>query len=256
MNLVIPQINSDVYKSQSQIARVITENWVLQNGYCPNCTMDYLTNFENNKPVADFYCNICNEEFELKSKVSTHIGNSVVNGAYKTMIQRISSNNNPNFFFLTYDKALSVNNFILIPKHFFSEDIIERRKPLNETAKRAGWIGCNIGIGKVPITGRIFLIKERTIVPKEEVRKQWEKGVFLREKKGESKGWILDVLNCLDLIKADKFSLSDVYRFEAHLSLKHPQNKHVKDKIRQQLQVFRDKNIIEFLGNGNYRKIK
>ena len=34
---------------------------------------------------------------------------------------------------------------------------------------------------------------------------------------------------------------------------KYPKNWHVRDKIRQQLQVFRDKGLLEFLGSGTYR---
>jgi len=52
-----------------------------------------------------------------------------------------------------------------------------------------------------------------------------------------------------------EFSLSEVYAFESVLSQMHPQNHNVKAKIRQQLQFLRDKNIIEFLGNGMYRKL-
>ncbi len=33
----------------------------------------------------------------------------------------------------------------------------------------------------------------------------------------------------------------------------HPQNHHILDKIRQQLQVLRDLNLLEFLGSGCYR---
>ena len=172
------------------------------------------------------------------------------------MIQRISADNNPNFFFLTYDVSLKINNFILIPKHFFTTEIIERRKPLSETAKRAGWIGCNIKIGNVPETGRIYLNKNKGIISKAEVREKWERGVFLRSQKGEARGWMLDIMRCVGIIKSDTFSLADVYVFEEELSSKHPDNKYVKDKIRQQLQILRDKNILEFLGIGKYRKVK
>jgi type II restriction enzyme len=48
--------------------------------------------------------------------------------------------------------------------------------------------------------------------------------------------------------------LDDVYAFEGELRSRYPQNKHVKPKIRQQLQVLRDKGYIDFLGNGRYRK--
>ena len=54
------------YKSNSQIARILTENWVKENSYCPCCGENPLNEFENNRPVADFYCKKCNEEFELK----------------------------------------------------------------------------------------------------------------------------------------------------------------------------------------------
>lgn len=254
MNLVLSKINT-TYKSQSQIARVLTENWLAKNGYCPNCDTDYLTQFANNKPVADFFCDVCHEEFELKSKISSSLGNKVVDGAYQTMLQRISSDNNPNFFFLTYNSSLLINNFILIPKHFFTGDIVQKRKPLSETARRAGWTGCNIEIGKVPDAGRIYFIKNETVVPKNTVREKWESGVFLKAKKGEAKGWILDIMKCVDRIKNESFSLSDVYAFEEELMRKHPVNKHVKDKIRQQLQILRDKNILEFLGQGKYKKV-
>ena len=61
------------------------------------------------------------------------------------MIQRINAVNNPNFFFMQYGKTdLRVKNLVMVPKHFFVPDIIEKRKPLAETARRAGWVGCNI----------------------------------------------------------------------------------------------------------------
>ncbi len=39
------------------------------------------------------------------------------------------------------------------------------------------------------------------------------------------------------------------------LAIKHPDNYHVEDKIRQQLQMLRDNEIIEFIGKGHYRKV-
>ncbi len=51
------------------------------------------------------------------------------------------------------------------------------------------------------------------------------------------------------------FSLNEVYGFEEELKSKHPENNFVKDKVRQQLQILRDRNIIEFVSRGKYRKI-
>ena len=81
------------YHSPSQISRVLTENWVLENAYCPNCGNSKLNDFANNKPVADFFCKFCKEEYELKSK-NGKLGNKIVDGAYSSMIERINSENN------------------------------------------------------------------------------------------------------------------------------------------------------------------
>jgi type II restriction enzyme len=245
---------ADGYSSRSQIARVLTENWVLSNSYCPKCGFLKLTEFENNRPVADFHCKNCSEEFELKSK-SGNLSNTVADGAYATMIERINSDSQPNFFFLSYTKSWSVNNFLIIPKQFFTEDIIIKRPPLKPTAKRAGWIGCNIDISNVAESGKVFLVKNSKIIAPEVVQQHFNKTLFIRRKSIAAKGWILDVLKCIDEIKSENFSLDDVYKFENNLKFKHPNNHFIKDKIRQQLQVLRDKGFIEFIGRGKYRKI-
>jgi len=50
-----------------------------------------------------------------------------------------------------------------------------------------------------------------------------------------------------------EFTLADVYAHAGALAKLHPQNRHVRDKIRQQLQVLRDLGLLEFLGGGSYR---
>ena len=64
-------------------------------------------------------------------------------------------------------------------------------------------------------------------------------------------------MNCVNDIPDDIFSLKDIYVFEDALKNIHPQNNNVKEKIRQQLQLLRDREIIEFIDNrGHYRKRK
>jgi type II restriction enzyme len=243
------------YKNNSQIARVLTESWVQENIYCPNCGEIPLNGYKNNKPAADFYCVSCTEDFELKSKKGV-FSPRIIDGAYSTMIERVASEKNPNFFFLTYNtKDWSVNDFAIIPKYFFTTDIIEKRKPLSEYAKRAGWVGCHINLTKIPDIGKIFFIKNSSIFKKDTVLENWHKTVFLKNSTKESKGWTLDILNCIDRIKTHEFKTDDVYKFETELALKHTNNNCIKEKIRQQLQILRDKGIIEFKSRGVYRKI-
>jgi type II restriction enzyme len=256
MNLELNTKLADSYLSNSQIARVLTENWVEENSYCPNCGEEKVFQYPNNQPVADFFYAFRKEDFELKSK-NGKLGKKINDGAYSKMIERVKAENNPNFFFLTYNRRdYLVNNFLIIPKHFFQPEIIERRKPLAETAKRANWVGCNIDLQRIPEIGRIFLVKNSVVTNRINVLETWSKTVFLRDKSTEVKGWTLDILNCIDKIGLAEFSLNDVYNFESELRSKHPENNFVKDKIRQQLQFLRDMNLIEFVSRGKYRKIK
>lgn len=255
MNLKMDSKIADNYNSESQKIRVITENWVSKNLFCPYCGNQYISQFENNRPVADFYCPHCMEEYELKSKNGS-ITNKINDGSYATMIERVESIHNPNFFFMHYDKSyLKVKNFIMVPKHFFSTEIIEKRKPLAETARRAGWIGCNIILNRIPDEGRIFIVKNEIQKSMEDVIAKVKRTDFISQYKLDARGWILDILNCVNKIESRDFTLEQMYKFEEYLATKHPENNHIKDKIRQQLQVLRDKGVIEFNGRGHYRKI-
>jgi predicted Rdx family selenoprotein len=52
----------------------------------------------------------------------------------------------------------------------------------------------------------------------------------------------------------DVFALADLYAFEGELEGSFPHNKHIKAKIRQQLQVLRDFGLITFHGGGRYER--
>ena len=253
MNLNFNQSLAKNYTSESQKIRVLSEDWVAKQSYCPSCNAEPLVEIANNQPVADFYCAHCSEEYELKSK-KAKLSQIINDGAYDTMIERINSDNNPNFFFLTYSQALSVNNFLIIPKQFFKPDMIIKRKPLSLTAKRAGWVGCNIDLRKVPESGKVFLVKDQQVIPRDDVTEQFQKTLFLRQQSQQTRGWTLDIWQCIDKLDAN-FSLNQAYAFADLIKHKHPANNHIKDKIRQQLQVLRDKGIIEFTGRGQYRKL-
>jgi type II restriction enzyme len=200
-----------------------------------------------------FFCPSCAEEYELKSQ-KTKFGARITDGAFRTMCERLAASNNPNLLLLNYDlERLSVKNIFVVPKHFFVREIIEERKPLAETARRAGWIGCNILLNQIPDSGKIFFVRDGELQQKESVLAQWKHTLFLREQSPDSRGWLVEVMKCVELIGRDSFSLDDVYAFENRLSEIFPNNKHVKDKIRQQLQFLRDRGYLDFVSRGQYR---
>lgn len=244
------------YHSKSQIIRVLTETWVQNNIYCPRCGYNKILHFPNNSAVADFYCPMCKNEYELKSK-SGAIGHKIADGAYDSFIQRITSDNNPDFFILSYDTyKLCVDDLWVVPKHFFVPSIVEKRKPLADTARRAGWTGCNILFDEIPVQGRISIIQNRVMHDKDSVIAQVRQSTFLSARSLDARGWLLDVLGCINEIPSQVFSLGDVYTFEGYLSKKHPQNHNIRPKIRQQLQILRDHGFLAFVARGLYRKTK
>ena len=221
--------------------------------YCPNCGEQHIEQFPSNRPVADFFCKTCNEEYELKSQ-KTKFGAKVLDGAFRSMCERLASTNNPNLMLLNYDRErLSVINLLVVPKHFFIREIIEERKPLPSTARRAGWIGCNILLNQIPPPGRIFFVRDGHLVPKESVLRIWQSTLFLREESLEARGWLIEVMRCVGAIGRREFTLADVYAYEDRLRQIYPRNRHIKQKIRQQLQVLRDRGYLDFVSRGSYR---
>ncbi len=148
-----------------------------------------------------------------------------------------------------------VTDLIVVPKFFFVPGIIEKRNPLASTARRAGWIGCNIVISTIPEQGRIEIIKKGIEISQKKVIEKLNLSTRFETKNIDTRGWLLDVLNCVNSIKSETFDLQDIYSFVTTLSKKHPNNNNVEAKIRQQLQLLRDKSVIQFLGNGKYRKV-
>lgn len=241
------------YKSPSQSARVWTEAWVGKWVFCPNCGQQNITQYAANRPAADFFCTTCHEEYKLKSQ-KNKFGAKVVDGAFGAMSRRLAETNNPNLLLLNYDlKQFGVTNLFIVPKHFFVREIIEQRKPLAATARRAHWIGCNILLDQIPTSGKIFYVQNGQLQPKESVLAQWQKTLFLRDEGLEARGWLIEVMKCVESIGKQEFDLDKVYAFENRLSRIYPQNRHVRQKIRQQLQVLRDRGYLEFVSRGYYR---
>ena len=67
MNLRFDTTLARKYKSKSQIARVLTEDWLARNMYCPIYGEFSIKRAEANAPIKDFVCNKCESQYELKS---------------------------------------------------------------------------------------------------------------------------------------------------------------------------------------------
>jgi len=68
METVFNKALAEKYTSPSQKVRVLSEEWVQSQVYCPNCGQKTIEKYGNGRPVADFFCPTCGEDYELKSK--------------------------------------------------------------------------------------------------------------------------------------------------------------------------------------------
>jgi type II restriction enzyme len=179
---------------------------------------------------------------------------SITDGAYAAMMNAIHHDELPSFYFMQYDLVTwSVRNLLLVPHFAFPPSAIIKRKPLSSTARRAGWVGCNFALNRIPADARIPIVTESRISPAAEVREKFKRVKPLGEIKAKERGWTLDVLNAIRRLGKTEFTTADTYAFTRELEKLHPDNRHVRDKIRQQLQILRDAGLLLHVERGIWR---
>jgi type II restriction enzyme len=149
-------------------------------------------------------------------------------------------------------------------------------------ARRHGWVGCNFALDRIPIDARISIVRDQIIAPAGEVRDRFRKVKPLSELSVTERGWTLDVLNIVRRLGAQgarleevgsatfpaslpsrpsretppvEFANDDIYAFERELETLHPGNRHIRDKIRQQLQVLRDRGFLLHLARNRWQVV-
>jgi type II restriction enzyme len=241
------------YRSGTQRARVVTEAWGEKNLFCPNCSSPKLTGLEPGHPASDYSCPDCKFWYQLKSQ-KTRLGDSITDGAYRAMMEAIRQDELPSFYFMEYDLATwRVRNLLLVPHFAFPPSAIIKRKPLSPVARRAGWVGCNFALNRIPAEARIPVVTESRISPATEVREKFKRVKPLKEISVTQRGWTLDALNAVRRLGKTEFTTADAYAFTRELEKLHPDNRHIRDKIRQQLQVLRDVGLLLHVGRGVWR---
>ncbi|MDP1580416.1 MAG: DpnI domain-containing protein [Candidatus Didemnitutus sp.] len=242
------------YKSPSQQARCVSESWGTENLYCCACVADKLLPESTNTSVTDFRCPSCVGRYQLKSQ-SRKLGRSILGSNYQKMLAAVLGNRSPNFFLLHYQlPEWFVRNLVVIPRFAISPTVIQKRAPLAASARRAQWIGYKLDLGLVPAAAKISLLVEGSEVSPTTVRAQFARISRIQELKPAQRGWTLDVLRCVETLPHATFANDEVYAFEAELSLLYPGNRHIKDKLRQQLQVLRDRGFLTQPSRGVWHR--
>ena len=168
------------------------------------------------------------------------------------MMRALASDRVPNLLVMQYTPDWNVRNLLVIPSFFFTPAAIEKRPPLSPTARRAGWIGCNILLSEIADVGKIKVVANGMAVDAATVREQYATVRPLAALNVNARGWTLDVLRLIKKLSKRRFSLNEAYEFAPELSKLHPNNRNIEPKIRQQLQILRDMGLLRFVSRGEY----
>lgn len=242
------------YTSPLQISRVVSEAWFRRNGFCLACECEALEPTANNTKACDFVCRICSGCYELKAFLRKP-AKRLIDGAYGALVSRLNSGTAPTLVLMERSSDWSVSGLTAIHPLFLTPDVVERRKPLSPTARRAGWVGCNIRLDLMGKDAAIEIIKDGVARPRESVREQFRKFNRLREIPLKRRGWTTLTLSMLRSLERPEFSLAEIYSREQLFSSVYPNNQNIRAKVRQQLQVLRDLGYLEFRGAGTYRML-
>lgn len=252
MNLTCDLSLAANYHSASQQARVISEGWFLKNVYCLACDADSVKQTTANTKATDFICPKCMHHYELKAFERRPL-RSLPDGAFKSMMQLVTSGTAPTLCLLEHTEEWQIRSLTAFHSSFLVPDVVEKRPPLAPTARRAGWVGCNIRLDHIASDGEIAVVDDGVVQPVAEVRKRFQRFLPLAGKSAEQRGWTLLTLRMIRALQKTSFNLQDLYGMEKDFAKSYPDNRHIKDKIRQQLQILRDLGVLAFEERGEYR---
>jgi hypothetical protein len=130
---------------------------VARSVFCPNCGAETIGQFPANRKLADLECRTCFEEYALKAPKQP-FGARIIDGEYGTKLKRLRAANNPSLMVLRTDKArMSVTDLIVVPKHFFTLEMVEARTPLGPDPHPLAFASrlSRYGRGRSGLAGRI-----------------------------------------------------------------------------------------------------
>lgn len=253
MNLNLNTDLASTYTSRTQQIRRISEDWIARNGYCLRCDSDRLIPTAANTRTRDFTCERCLHGYELKSKQGV-FSKSVLDGAYNAMVRTIRDGRTPTFLLLEYTTAWSILRLRAIHHSLITEQSVIPRRPLSASARRAGWVGCNILLPAIAIQGQIPVVLDGAWCTRTASREAFARLENLSALPRVDRSWAATILRLADTFAGAQFSLQQMYKFEPELQKIFPNNRNIRPKIRQQLQFLRDAGLVRFCGGGAYER--
>ena len=238
-------------KSNQQAVKNATEAWAAENLYCPKC-LGKLAVLKANVEVKDFDCLKCKETYQLKAR-KTSIGKTITGADYFCMRQAIVGNTHPSIFLLQYDpKTGFVLNVLAIHKHCISVSCLKKNK--SPVKGRPGKYLSKFLLPKILRSGRVPIVSFGNEIPKKTVKRLWADAESISEVMSSYRhGWKRELVLYIDQL-GTSFRTEDAYGCAARLKRKFPNNKTVKEKIRQVLRDLMREGLIRSTRREHYER--
>jgi len=127
---------------------------------CPRCNKPkHLTRLPPNFQCADVICKFCGFLAQVKATKlkgnETELPETILGAAWEPQHEQIIAGIYHGLYIVCYDSLDKLLRIDFIPAHILqvTPEVFQPRKPLSETARRAGWQGFMIRLNKVPAVG-------------------------------------------------------------------------------------------------------
>jgi type II restriction enzyme len=256
IDLSLPANLPEFPLSAQQLARESTERWVYDNLYCVNCGRRDLERLRAGTPFRDFECGHCDEPFELKS-TGGQLRASIPAGGYDRSLEAFRQGRVPSFLLLSYSSAdRRVTDLLAVNRALISQMALRRReRPLGRPGRENYYLS-SLDLSRVPECARVPIVRHGFERPIRFVRQSWDRFAFVRKPaEPEDRDWIRDILSCIARLPGREFTLGELYGFEPELAALYPNNRHIRDKVRQKLQVLCRKGVLRRIVSGVYESV-
>lgn len=127
---------------------------------CPQCNKPkHLTRLPKNFQCADVICKFCGFLAQVKATTlkdgSDELPDAILGAAWEPQHEQIMADIYHGLYIVGFDSSGKLKRIDFVPAHILrvTPEIFEPRKPLSDSAKRAGWQGFMIRLNKVPTVG-------------------------------------------------------------------------------------------------------
>jgi type II restriction enzyme len=139
---------------------------------------------------------------------------------------------------------------------FLTPSVVLKRRTAHTRANGKKYQMCDLNLSLIPTDGKIVVVGSGQARSHAAARREFKESKRFADIPLAKRGWAGMVLAVVRKIGKREFTLAEVYAHEETMHAAYPENSHVRDKIRQQMQVLRDLGYVEFLSKrGEYRML-